>query len=199
MRRNASYLTHKLGYCKSTKTEQLQEILRFSSCFCYSLSWLQKVIQVKNVAETFWSFWKLNLVASDISVKSVFSTRWRILPSRNVVSAVKHCNISFRVFPQSKAVHGWSFETTSTWRNIPSVSDETACGCLRKQNRTRIKFCSKSGTVRCALLSEWPWNLAAPLRIHCTLPYGWTTGWCGKYHSRSWSVLEQGDFSISTM
>ena len=96
----------------------------------------------------------------------------------------------------NKRRDGRSFGMTPTWRNIPSMSAKTTCGCWWKRISTWIKFCSDSGRVKSALFCEWPWNLSAPLRTLRTLPglCGWNSGWCGKYYSRCCSVLKQVDF-----
>ena len=76
---------------------------------------------------------------------------------------------------------------TPTWRNIPSISADTANWSWRKLSSTWIKFWSKSGPVSKDLFKEKPWNFAASfstLRTFLGL-FRLITGWCGRYHSLS--------------
>ena len=151
--------------------------------------------------EGFWLTWRNRLCRTSAEPFWRVFRRWLHYPSPLGAKLNLHMSASFsppqtcRLYSktsilwsgssrQRKLKHQLSLLWTGVWRNIASMSAESAIWCSRKRKIIPIRLCSRSGPDQSSSLRATPWYFAAALH---TLPTfsglcGFMTGWCGKYH-----------------
>ena len=139
----------------------------------------------KSFAEIFWRDFRCWLhYLSPLGEKRNLEKWASSLPPKTCRVYTKTSILCIGSSRQRNCKHWKSSFGTTTWRNIASISAESAIWWSRKQKIIPIRLCSRSGPDGSLSFRATLWYFAAAL--HTLLIFsglrGSMTGWCSKYH-----------------
>ena len=134
------------------------------------LEWVQVTVQVTIVAYDWCGLRVCRHIINCCFLQGEIGAYRRILYAEYMASVLVNYHIGCRIVQQQKGSETWSWARTPTWRNMPSISAETAYVCLRSRKSTKVKFWSWSVPTNKDLFKDVPKNLEAPIKLGAPQP-----------------------------